>query len=55
MFDDLELKFRHCVSGNNSFESLPENVLGSFTILACLIAFGLIRRVTTEITVLTTP
>ena len=49
MFDDLELKFRHCVSGNNSFQSLPENVLGSFTILACLIAFGLIRRVTTEI------
>ena len=53
------VKFRHWVSGNNSFESLPENVLGSFTILACLIAFGLIRRVTTEIlkkkTVLTTP
>ena len=26
MFDDLELKLRHCVSGNTSFESLPENV-----------------------------
>ena len=27
MFDDLELKFRHCVSGNNSFESLPKTSL----------------------------
>ena len=24
MFDDLELKLRHCVSGNTLFESLTE-------------------------------
>ena len=47
MFDDLKLKLCHCEL--NSFESLPENILGSFTILAHLITCGLTGSLTTEI------
>ena len=47
MFDDLKLKLRHCEL--NSFQSLSENVLGSFTILARLITRGLTGSLTTEV------